>query len=223
MLLDSHRCNHNTLNVAISDQARFFNNMSALAEYLETNVSAPHPHLCPLSVTAYHRMGEEGILDPSQRTELIDGKIIAMAPIGSKHADWVDRLTRYFIKTLPDNITVRPQNPIYLDEINEPEPDIALLRPRDQPYRDAHPRSEDVMLVIEIADTSLNYDRDVKVPLYAKHGIPEVWLVDAEANRLEIYREPAEEDYRLHLKPQLHEAITLCAIAKVEVDLGRLF
>lgn len=197
--------------------------MSAIADYMDTSPSAPYPHLCPLSVAAYHRMGDAGILDENQHTELIDGRIIAMAPIGSEHADWVDRLTRYFIRSLADNYTVRTQNPIYLNENSEPEPDIALLRPRQQPYREAHPRPEDVLLVIEVADTTLKYDRDVKIPLYAKHAIPEVWLVDIAANRLEIYRQPVEGEYRVHLKPRSREVVSLFAMEEIEVDLRRLF
>ncbi len=197
--------------------------MSAITEYMETRVSGPQPHLYPITVTAFHRMGETGILDASQRTELIDARIITMAPIGSEHADWIDRLTRFFITTVPENITVRPQNPVYLDEMNEPEPDMALLGPRRQPYREAHPRPKDVLLIIEVADTTLSYDRNVKVPLYAQHGIPEVWVVDVAANRLEIYREPVDGDYRVHLKPRRDEEIALSALAEVSVDLGALF
>lgn len=196
--------------------------MSAIAEYMETRVSAPQPHLYPITVTAYHRMAEAGILDPSQRTELIDERIITMAPIGSEHAGWIDRLTLFFVKAVPEPITVRPQNPVYLDEKNEPIPDIALLRPRRQPYREAYPRPADVLLIIEVADTTLNYDRNVKLPLYAQHSIPEVWVVDVAANRLEIYREPVDGDYRMHLKPGRDEKIALSALAEVSVDLGAL-
>ncbi len=197
--------------------------MSTLAAYIDTHTSTLQPHLCLISVSGYHRMAETGILDVTQRTELIDGRIITMAPIGSKHADWVDRLARYCIKNLPDDLTVRPQNPIYLDKVSESEPDLALLRPRQQPYRDAQPRPEDVLLVIEVADTTLDYDRDVKIPLYAKHAIPEVWLVDVAMNRLEIYREPTDGDYRVRLKPRSQEIIALSAAESIKIDLGVLF
>ncbi len=181
----------------------------------------PKPH--PITVSAYHRMGKAGILAPGQRTELIDARIIDMSPIGSEHADWVDRLNRFFSKMLPDAITVRAQNPVCLDETNEPEPDIALLRPREQPYREAHPGPADVLLIIEVADTSLQYDRDVKLPLYARHRIPEVWLVDVATNRLHVYREPIEAHYRLHVQPQRDETLTLVALESLSIDLSRLF
>jgi Uma2 family endonuclease len=197
--------------------------MNALADYMETHVTEPRPHLYPVTVEAYHRMGEAGILDVTQRTELIDARIIAMAPIGTEHADRVNRLTRYFAKVLADDVTVSVQNPVYLSEANEPEPDIALLRPRTQAYREAHPRPEDVLLLIEVADTSLSYDRNVKIPLYAQHGIAECWLIDIKANRLEIFREPQDGEYRLHLKPRRDETVALFAQADIAVDLGKLF
>nr|VFJ91170.1 MAG: Endonuclease, Uma2 family (restriction endonuclease fold) [Candidatus Kentron sp. H]VFJ92184.1 MAG: Endonuclease, Uma2 family (restriction endonuclease fold) [Candidatus Kentron sp. H]VFJ98854.1 MAG: Endonuclease, Uma2 family (restriction endonuclease fold) [Candidatus Kentron sp. H] len=169
----------------------------------------------PISVTQYHRMGERDILDPRERTELLDAKIITMPPIGSQHADWVDRLNRFFSRAVPETITVRVRN-------NEPEPDIALLRPRREPYRDAHPRPADVLLIVEVADSTLIYDRDIKTPLYARHGIPEVWVLDVPANRLAIYREPSEGEYRLHPRPRREEIIPLSALPAVRVDLGTL-
>lgn len=181
------------------------------------------PRWLPIHVTEYHQMGEAGILDPGLRTELVNTRIMQMAPIGSEHADWVDRLTRYFARNLNDAITVRAQNPIDLDEGNEPQPDLALLRPRERPYREAHPRPEDVLLLIEVADSSLRYDRDTKIPLYARHRIPEVWLIDIAANRLEMYREPDGEEYRLVIKPRRDERIRPTSLPDIEVDLARLF
>jgi Putative restriction endonuclease len=196
--------------------------MSAIAEYLEniSSTAATEPHLYPINVATYHRMGEIGIWAKGERTELIDARIMTTAPIGSEHADWVDRLTRFFVKTVPEDITVRIQNPVHLDEYNEPQPDIALLRPREQPYREAHPRAEDVLLIIEVADTSLNYDRQVKVPLYARYGIVEVWLLDIRGNRLEIYQEPHEERYRIMFKPRQNERITPMKLATIGIDLS---
>jgi Uma2 family endonuclease len=197
--------------------------MSALARYLEPDPGTTQPHIFPLTVSAYHRMAEIGILDLAKRTELIDGRILTMPPIGTLHADWVNRLNRVFFESLPRGITVAVQNPVYLDESNEPEPDIALLKPRQQPYSEAHPRPEDVLLIMEVADTSLDYDRDVKLPLYARHAIPEVWLLDVAKNRLEIFRQPAQDDYRLHLKPLNDETVTLFAMEEVRIDLAQLF
>ncbi len=136
------------------------------------------------TVEDYHKMAEVDILGEDDRVELIDGEIIEMAPIGRLHAVCVVRLTDLFGETLRRRAIVWAQNPIGLGERSEPQPDLALLRWRPNFYADADPRPEDVLLIIEVADTSLAYDRDIKVPLYARAGIPEVWLVDLNEARL---------------------------------------
>ncbi|MFM8805701.1 MAG: Uma2 family endonuclease, partial [Planctomycetia bacterium] len=138
---------------------------------------APSRHL--ISVDAFHRMGETGILGPEDRVELIEGEIIDMSPIGALHAAIVDVLARHFGRRAGDSVFIRCQNPLRLDDISEPEPDISILRPRPDFYTTSHPGPADVLLVIEVADTSLAYDLGTKVPLYARHGIPEVWVIDA--------------------------------------------
>jgi Uma2 family endonuclease len=181
------------------------------------------PPIRHFSVQDYHYMGESGILKVGERLELIAGEIIQMSPIECLHADWVDRLTRFFIKKLPETITVRTQNPIHLDNYNEPQPDLALVRSRVQPYCEAHPTPQDILLIIEVAETTLHYDRYTKIPLYAKHNIPEVWLFDLQNNQLEIYRAPQEGDYHLILKPLQQEQVTLIELPEVNVVLAQLF
>ena len=149
-----------------------------------------------LTVSDFHRMGDAGIFVAGDRVELIDGEVIDMSPIGALHAAIVDRLVRHLGRSLGEAIIVRCQNPIRLDDLSEPEPDIALLRPRADGYMTAHPRADDVVLVIEVADTSLAYDLGVKVPLYARHGIPEAWVIDAATRQTRVFREPAAEGYR---------------------------
>lgn len=153
------------------------------------------------TVDDYHRMGEAGILRADQRVELIEGEIIDMTPIGSRHAAVVDRLTQLLGTTAGNQAIVRVQNPIALDDLSEPQPDLSLLRPRDDFYAAAHPRPVDVLLVVDVADTSLAFDRDVKIPLYARHGIPEAWLIDLEARRLTVYSEPTANGYRRAREP----------------------
>ena len=148
----------------------------------------PSRHL--ISVDAFHRMGETGILGPQDRVELIDGEIIDMSPIGVLHAAIVDVLARHFGRRTGESVFVRCQNPLRLDDISEPEPDIAILRPRADFYMTAHPGASDVLLVIEVADTSLAYDLGTKVPLYARHGIPEVWVIDAATRQTRVFRRP---------------------------------
>lgn len=151
-------------------------------------VTAPARHL--ISVDEFHRMGEAGIFGPADRVELIDGEIIDMSPIGALHAAIVARLASSFSQRLGGAAVVWCQNPVRLDDTSEPEPDIAILRPRADFYTTAHPGPADVLLVIEVADTSLAYDLGTKVPLYARHGIPEVWVTDAATRQTRVFRRP---------------------------------
>ncbi len=142
------------------------------------------------TVEEYHRMGEAGILSPDDRVELVDGEVVQMTPIGARHAACVARLYRQFQKRLDEAVVVWVQNPIRLGPHHEPQPDLVLLRPPLTRYAQRLPGPEDVLLVVEVSDTSLVYDRDVKLPLYASAGIPEVWIVDLEGEAVEVYRTP---------------------------------
>ena len=148
------------------------------------------------TVAEYHRMAEVGLLHEDSRVELIDGEIIEMAPIGSEHAGHNNYLMSCLAHRLYGKAVVAGQNPVILGGYEEPQPDIALLRWRKDYYRTAHPHAEDVLLIIEISDSTLRYDHDVKIPLYAKNGIPEVWLLDIQNRQLEIYREPINGVYQ---------------------------
>ena len=148
------------------------------------------------TVEEYHRMVQAGILNEDDRVELIEGEIVKMTPIGSRHAAAVKRLNRLFSQKAGTNFLVSVQDPIHLEEHSEPQPDLALLRPREDFYALAHPEPKDVLLVIEVAETSAEYDREKKVPLYARFGIPEVWLIDLEGEKLEAYRTPSHEGYK---------------------------
>jgi len=148
------------------------------------------------TVAEYHKMAEAGILSEDDRVELLEGEIVAMSPIGSRHAGLVNRLNRLFSQRAGDQVVVSVQNPVRLGGYSEPQPDLALLRPRADFYTSSHPGPEDVLLVIEVAETSAAVDREVKVPLYARFGVPEVWLVDLAENLVEVFREPSAEGYR---------------------------
>jgi len=147
------------------------------------------------TVEEYYRMAEAGILAHDERVELIDGEIVAMAAIGSQHAACVDRVNYILSQRLGGRALVRVQNPVRLGPYSEPQPDIALLRPRADFYGFAHPSPGDVLLILEIADTSVGFDRDVKIPLYARAGIPETWLVDLTDDGLTAYRQPTSQSY----------------------------
>ena len=194
----------------------------------------PSRHL--ISVDAFHRMGETGILGPQDRVELIDGEIIDMSPIGVLHAAIVARLASHFSQRLGPMGVVWCQNPLRLDDISEPEPDIAILRPRADFYMTAHPGAADVLLVIEVADTSLAYDLGTKVPLYARHGIPEVWVIDAATRHTRVFRRPVGNGgtgpsggsgYAEEMFVEPHEAVSCAGVVddaggRVVVELARL-
>ena len=149
------------------------------------------------TVDEFHRMAEVGILHEDDRVELIGGEIVEMNPIGGRHARCVTELTRVLVSVVGDDVRVSPQNPVRLDEHQEPQPDVAVHRASERYRAGELPTPEDVLLLIEVADTSLTSDRDVKLPLYARAGIAEVWLVDLTANVIERHTEPSENGYRL--------------------------
>src|SRR5687768_7670086 len=144
----------------------------------------------------FQRMGEAGIFRQDARLELIEGEIIEMSPIGSLHAACVNFLSRLLNRLFGDSYIVATQNPVRLNDISEPQPDVALLRWRDDFYRGAHPTPEDVLLVVEVADTTVVKDTTLKVPLYARAGIAEAWLVNIPEGLVEIYSEPAGGAYQ---------------------------
>jgi Uma2 family endonuclease len=146
-----------------------------------------------LTVDEFHAMGEAGILDEDDRVELIDGRIITMTPIGGPHMECVNRLARVFITRTPAEITVSVQNPVRLGTHQEPQPDIALLRPGGVPK--TVPTAERVLLIVEVADTSLEIDRQIKVPRYAAAGIPETWVVSLPDETLAVFRQPGAHGY----------------------------
>lgn len=186
--------------------------------------SAPDiPQHHRLSVEDYHRMAEAGILGEDARVELIEGAIIDMTPIGSRHAAAVKRLNRVLDRAVGDAAIVSAQDPIVLDAHTEPQPDLALLRPREDYYAAAHPRPADILLVIEVADSSLPYDRDIKLPLYARAGIPEAWLVDLEAGRLTRFSDPTADGYRQSEAIEALNAVPIAALPNLELDLAGLF
>lgn len=148
----------------------------------------------PFTVDTFQRLAELGVLRDEERVELIAGQVVEMTPIGDRHAACVRRLNRLFAQRLLDVAVIDVQDPVVLSVQDAPQPDVVLLRPRTDAYPQ-HPRADDVLLIVEVADTSLAYDRDIKIPLYARAGIPEAWLVDLSADRIHVYRGPAGVEY----------------------------
>ena len=153
----------------------------------------PQPRL--FTVEEYYRMGESGILDEDDRVELIHGEIIQMTPIGIAHASCVNRLNMLLTRLLSPRAIVQVQNPVGIDQRSEPQPDLILLAPRSDYYRERRPGPRDTLLVIEVADSSLQFDRTVKAPLYAAAGIQELWIVDLAHRRVEVLRSPGPTGY----------------------------
>lgn len=174
------------------------------------------------SVAEYHQLGDTGVLSADERIELIDGELIEMAPIGSDHGGNVNRLNHRLSTQLGAKALVSVQNPVVLGQNSEPQPDLMLLRWRDDFYTSANPKADDVLLIIEVSDTTAQYDREVKVPLYAQHDIPEVWLIDLPKQRLETYRKPADGDYSeiIHHRQGRLSALLL---SEAVIDLAELF
>ena len=175
------------------------------------------------TVKQYHRMIETGITTEGDRVELIRGELIEMASIGTKHAAGVNRLNRLFFNKFGDQVLVAIQNPVEVDERSEPQPDIAILRPRDDFYASAHPTPNDVFLLIEVSDTTIRYEqlrcacgqRTVKIPLYAEDNITEAWIVDVNAELVEVYRQPSATGYRSLLTFTRGQMIELLAFPGV--------
>lgn len=174
-----------------------------------------------LTVRDYHRMADAGIFSEDDAVELIDGEIVEMPPIGSRHAECVDRLTLMLIEQLHGTYRVRVQNPLGLGEYGEPEPDLVVVENRS--YADAHPQAQDVRLLIEVGDSSAGHDRDLKLPFYARHAIPEVWLIDLQAQSIEMYREPHGEHYRHLLRPARDEVISGVRLPEIKIPLAQIW
>ncbi len=155
---------------------------------MDGGATATRPH--QFTVADYHRMVAAGILNEDSRVELIRGQIVDMAPIGAPHLNMVNRLTRLLPAILGELGVLSVQNPVRLDDGSEPQPDVAVLKPRPEEYETTTPRAADVLLVIEVAETSLDDDRAVKAPLYAGSGIPEYWIVNIVDRVVEVYRQP---------------------------------
>lgn len=164
-----------------------------------------------LTVDDVMAMGERGILRPDERVELIDGTLYTMTPPSSRHAAAVDRLAERCMTHYHQHAIVRVQNPVRLSTHHLLEPDIALVKRREDFYEATHPQAGDVLLVIEVSLSSLPFDREQKLPAYAEAGVPEVWIVDLEGKQVEVYREPFAKGYRHRLLVQPGESVTPAA------------
>lgn len=176
-----------------------------------------------VTVDEYYRMGEAGILAPDARVELIEGEVIDMAPMKSPHAWVVNQLVARLHDAARGRAVVTCQTPLRLGDHSEPEPDLMLVRLHEGGYADHHPTPADVLLVIEVADTSLDYDRRVKMPLYAKHGVAEAWIVDLPNRQLRFFRQPSGGAYAEVTASETPGVVPVQLLPGVAIDLAGLF
>lgn len=175
-----------------------------------------------LTADEYQQMGTAGILPPDARVELIEGEVIDMAPIGTRHWGVVSHLNHLLQPAVGERAIVAVQLSLRLGRHNEPQPDLALMKPRADFYRKALPTPADTLLIIEVSDSTVRYDRQIKLPLYARHGIGELWIVDLEANLLRMYQQPQGDTY-VQASEAANPGITaIAALPGVSVDLSGL-
>ena len=189
---------------------------------MDDGAIAPARH--KLDVETLYRMADAGIFGEDDRIELIDGELIDMAPIGFDHAATVNGLTHALVMACHGRAIVSVQNPVRIDRLNEPQPDFVLLRLRADNYR-AAPRGgpEDALLVVEVADSSLRFDRSVKLPLYARAGFAELWIVDLKHRVLTAYRDPVEDDYATVQTYRRGDSLALALAPEIAITLDNVF
>ena len=190
--------------------------MAAPAE-LAADMPAAVPEKRKFTVAEYYRMAEVGILGSEERVELIEGEVLVMAPPGPRHAGDVTRSNRLFSKMDDDRFTVQVQNPLRLDDGSEPEPDVALLRPRKDDYTTAHPTPADTLLVMEVADSSLEYDRGTKAHIYGRAGVAQTLVANLPEDCVEGFEQPGPEGYARHTIYRRGDKIRLVALPDLEV------
>jgi Uma2 family endonuclease len=176
-----------------------------------------------ITVHEYYRMGELGLFAPEARTELIEGEIIDVAPPGSRHASVVAQLNALLVRAVQDAAIVLVQSPVRLSDLSEPQPDLAVIRWRDDRYRSNHPVASDTLLAIEVSMTTWRYDRQIKVPLYARHGVPEVWMVDLNNDELHFFRLPRDGEYTDISSTDTPTMTAIQSLPGVAIDLAQLF
>ena len=188
--------------------------VSAILEY-------PQKH--PISAEEYLRMGEAGVFAPEARLELIEGEILEMAPIGPPHAGLVARLNRLFVQRAGASAVVWGQSPVVISDRSVPQPDLAALKPRTDDYMGAHPRASDVLLAVEVADSTLSFDSRIKAPLYARCGIAELWIVDVNGKTLHVFRGPTKGGYKSIAAANVGERVACVALPRLAIEVGELF
>ena len=171
-------------------------------------------------INEWQRLGEANIFPPGSRLELIEGEILEMAPIGFNHSGHINRLVKWLTQLIPNDVIPSVQNPLQLGDLSEPEPDFMLLKPNDDFYSSRHPNAGDVLLLIEVADSSLMFDQNQKLRLYALHNIPEYWLINLKDSCVEVYRQPHGECYGEKTTLRVGDSITLSQLNQITINIA---
>lgn len=189
-----------------------------------TRVHVEHtPPPRSITVDEYYDMDRTGLLEPDARVELIEGEVVPVPPIGSPHGSTVEFLDHLLDRALADQARVRDQLPVRLSNVSEPVPDVAVVKQRADRYKLSHPTAPEVLLIVEVSHSTLRYDSNVMVPLYARHGIPEVWIVDLKNSQLRTYRSPSQGHYRDTASTADPGIMLVPGVPDVAVDLSELF
>jgi Uma2 family endonuclease len=181
------------------------------------------PAAKPISIRLYQQMGEKGLLTPDDRVQLIEGEILEMPPIGSPHGSVTGRLDRWLHRTVGDAAIVRLRNPVNLGKDSQPQPDLMLLKPRADDYFRSQPGPEDVLLLVEVSDTTLQFDQGRKRNLYARFAIREYWVIDVDNHAVICYSEPARDEFRSAVVHQVGDTISPRASPQVRTAVKGLF
>lgn len=192
--------------------------MSAILQEL----ADAHVERLKWNVRDYERLIETGFFGEDERIELIAGELVTMPPISSGHSGHVKRLNRVLAKKLGERAIVGVQDPIRLDDESEPQPDFSILKPRADDYTESHPTPSDVFWLIEVAETSVDYDRKTKARLYARAGIAELWVVDLRAQQIEVFREPSAQEYRAHQIFTRGDEVRPLAFPDIVISVGEI-
>lgn len=174
------------------------------------------------TVEEYRKLGEAGILDEDDRIELLDGELVIMSPIGYRHALTINRLIEFFSDRRKDRYIVSAQNPVVIYPASEPQPDIVLVRRSAEVYKTDNPGPSDVLLLVEVADSSLSYDRGAKVRAYGRAGINEFWIVNLTENAIETYRHPVGENYQETARFRRGQTVAPLAFPDLEVSVAEI-
>jgi len=197
--------------------------MSAVIEIIESsptltgNFNGHHLKLRQITVKEYDAMIENGVFDENDQVELLNGAIVEKMPKGTKHSAATDRLVRVFYRQFGETVFIRNQNPVWLDEFSEPEPDIVLTIPRTDEYENSHPTPAEIYLILEVSDSTLSYDRKTKGEAYARAGIQQYLVLNVQDKTIEDYREPGADGFQTKQTYRLGQDFNLVAFPDVRI------